>query len=484
MRPGFYGKLPTRGDFVERRLAKSFVQVWDEWLQKGISASQKELGKNWLAAYLTSPIWYFVTAPGLIDEHSYQGVQIPSVDKVGRYFPLCVAVTADESSDPFTTLLDSSAWFEEIESLLLRVLDDPPIPFDEFDKAIEASNEPATDSVSTITGYANTSKLPDDDHFHFSIGEKFDLTRQLVRSTSTMSARWLGAFSIWMTYGSEQVVPSLLITRGLPDAMRFTAMLDGDFEKQQWISFQLPDRAPSPAVLHLNAKSASVSEAGLVREVNEDACRARDEAGIWVVADGLGGHQAGDVASSMVVRVADQVPVGPSLETRTDTLLAALDVVQGNLHEIAAGFDNVDQAASTVAALMVDDSTYACAWAGDSRIYRFRDGRLEQLTRDHIEATNGRELTNFTVTRAVGGPDPLQVDVLYGSVRSGDRFLLCSDGVYQMLDDDHLSELLAGRSADEACEALRDAVLMTEAPDNLTAIVVDVYTELDSEVLA
>src|SRR5690606_10627892 len=98
--PGFYGKLPSRGDFVSRRLAQDFVGHWDAWLQQGLAASQAALGERWLDVYLTSPIWRFAVAPGLIAEAGYVGVLVPSVDRVGRYFPLTAALALPPGAAP------------------------------------------------------------------------------------------------------------------------------------------------------------------------------------------------------------------------------------------------------------------------------------------------------------------------------------------------------------------------------------------------
>ena len=89
---GFYGKLPMVGDFVSRRLPNDFISSWDSWLQSAIAASREELGDDWLKNYLTSPIWRFLLSPGLCGNQAVAGIMMPSVDRVGRYYPLTVAV--------------------------------------------------------------------------------------------------------------------------------------------------------------------------------------------------------------------------------------------------------------------------------------------------------------------------------------------------------------------------------------------------------
>src|SRR5215467_11283482 len=89
---GFFGKLPSHGDFIERRVGAPFRDVWDEWLQRCIATSRQTLGSEWLDCYLTSPMWRFFLSDGIAGATSYAGILLPSVDRVGRYFPLTVVV--------------------------------------------------------------------------------------------------------------------------------------------------------------------------------------------------------------------------------------------------------------------------------------------------------------------------------------------------------------------------------------------------------
>lgn len=101
-RPGFYGKLPALGDFVSRRLPRQFIEPWDQWLQSAIAASREQLGSDWLDVYLTSPIWRFGLGAGVCGTGAWAGVLMPSVDKVGRYYPLTLAVPVPEAQSlPF-----------------------------------------------------------------------------------------------------------------------------------------------------------------------------------------------------------------------------------------------------------------------------------------------------------------------------------------------------------------------------------------------
>lgn len=115
MTAGWYGKLPALGDFAQRRLDQDFITGWDAWLQGGIVESQRILGADWLATYLRAPVWRFVLASGVLGARSWSGILLPSVDRVGRYFPLtvCAPLPAFNWSALEAAALD--AWMDRLE---------------------------------------------------------------------------------------------------------------------------------------------------------------------------------------------------------------------------------------------------------------------------------------------------------------------------------------------------------------------------------
>ena len=117
--PGWYGKLPYLGDFGSRRLPASFVRPWDRWLQRGLAGARSELGAHWLDVYLVAPILRFWLAPRLLDQRGWAGLLMPSVDRVGRHFPLTVA----QPVDTLAAALARGAWFDAADTAARRVLD-------------------------------------------------------------------------------------------------------------------------------------------------------------------------------------------------------------------------------------------------------------------------------------------------------------------------------------------------------------------------
>jgi type VI secretion system protein ImpM len=133
---GFYGKLPSEGDFVTRRLPWEFTSVWDDWLQRGMQASRDALGERWLALYLSAPIWRFQVAPGVCGPVGWRGLFFASVDRVGRYFPLTLAFL-DSGATALAALSGEDAAWMAIEDAALAGLS-PTLPIADFDRAMES----------------------------------------------------------------------------------------------------------------------------------------------------------------------------------------------------------------------------------------------------------------------------------------------------------------------------------------------------------
>lgn len=231
--------------------------------------------------------------------------------------------------------------------------------------------------------------------------------------------------------------------------------------------------------------SAAATHVGNVRKVNEDAYLDRPEIGLWLVADGMGGHHAGDVASGMIVQSFDDIPSPGSRDEFLEAILDRLQTVNGALQRYAAD-NGASVCGSTVALLFGFGSRASCLWAGDSRIYLLRDGRLRQLTRDHSKVEElinlglvDREDANThpvgnVITRAVGAAESLALDIVSHEMRAGDRYMLCSDGLNKTVSDDEIADILQQRDCGEAPKALLYRALDNNARDNVTAVVVHV----------
>jgi protein phosphatase/serine/threonine-protein phosphatase Stp1 len=226
---------------------------------------------------------------------------------------------------------------------------------------------------------------------------------------------------------------------------------------------------------------------GTVRKHNEDAFVSRPDIGLWAVADGAGGHDAGEVASGMLAEALSEIPPSLSGAELLTVVRERVAAVHAALLEEAARRGGGSMIASTLVVLMVRAGHFACLWAGDSRVYLMRGGVMQQVTRDHSltqELVDAGAITPAqaehhpqanVITRAVGGGDEvLELEKVSGTLDPDDRFLLCSDGLSKELDEATLTALLAADEGEGPGEALVGAAVAHGARDNVTAVVVDV----------
>ncbi len=229
--------------------------------------------------------------------------------------------------------------------------------------------------------------------------------------------------------------------------------------------------------------STNRTHVGKVRRVNQDALLERPDIGLWVIADGMGGHASGEIASGLVIESLRDLPVPTSLSGFVDTVEDRILGVNAELRAMATG-NRHRTMGTTVAALLAYAHLAVALWAGDSRIYRYRNKRLKQLTRDHalVEDLVGKGIINRAeaenhphanlVTRAVGAADRLCLDIDVWDVRAGDIFLLCSDGLSKELSDKAIANTLRKQGKKEASGVLIEMALARGARDNVTAITV------------
>ena len=235
-------------------------------------------------------------------------------------------------------------------------------------------------------------------------------------------------------------------------------------------------------------QSAGCTQRGLARHTNQDAFLDRPDLGLWAVADGMGGLDNGNVASRHVIEVLDGLTlpncVSAAVADVVGRLRQANDTLRARRHASRA-------MGSTVAAMLASEGRYACVWAGDSRAYLLRDGSLRRLTRDHSLVQHmlddgdlslgqaGSHHQASAVYRAVGVANALELDVVEGVLRTGDCFLLCSDGLTRLLTDEDLALALlaaehSGSPLPVACSTLLVHALMRGAVDDVTLILVRV----------
>jgi len=231
---------------------------------------------------------------------------------------------------------------------------------------------------------------------------------------------------------------------------------------------------------HTSWHSTSTSKLGYVRTVNEDALLDATEQNLWVVADGMGGHSYGDEASSAII---DQL----NGFVRSDTLQNSIDNLHSRLadaHEQCRTHSNGQLMGSTVAALFAHPPYCFFLWAGDSRIYRYRNNHLQQMTQDHSLVQGlvsigelqredmDKHPSSHIITRAIGVNSELEMDLRYNLIEPGDKYLVCSDGLYKDVTEQEIADRMAMPAIEESLDSLIDLALERGGTDNPPAIVI------------
>nr|WP_247388478.1 MULTISPECIES: protein phosphatase 2C domain-containing protein [unclassified Bradyrhizobium] len=226
----------------------------------------------------------------------------------------------------------------------------------------------------------------------------------------------------------------------------------------------------------------SVTHAGRVRTRNEDSYLVRTDVGLWAVADGMGGHEAGDLASRIVVQSLDVIGAP---ESAADLLAQCEErLFSANQQILALSQERQGATVGTTAAvLLVRDGYYACIWAGDSRVYLISRGGITQVSRDHSELENliaegalsredVKDWPSNAITRAVGVADNPEFEVVTGPAEPEDIFVICSDGLTRHLQDDEILQHAATRRAQAACDDMLALALDRGGLDNVTIVIV------------
>lgn len=235
---------------------------------------------------------------------------------------------------------------------------------------------------------------------------------------------------------------------------------------------------PSP----FRVSEGAVSDVGRVRQANEDSFMARGDAGLWAVADGMGGHANGQWASRTIVEHLQNAALTGGFDADVQAVSEAIH--RANARIYAAALEAGAAMGSTVTTLLLSGDRFAIFWAGDSRVYVHREGALHRLTSDHTqvqqmveagylsaEEAKGHPMSHV-LARAVGVEPTLELDAVSDAIEAGDKFLLCSDGLTGLVTDDEIAEVLGQHTARTASERLVELCLSRGAPDNVTVLVV------------
>jgi len=230
--------------------------------------------------------------------------------------------------------------------------------------------------------------------------------------------------------------------------------------------------------------SAATTNVGVVRKINEDAVLSKPDINLWAVADGMGGHEAGNVASNMIVNMLADIEIKINLDVFVSTIEDKILDVNKRLLEYSEIMLEGRIIGSTVAILLIKGRVGVCLWAGDSRLYRYRNGDIEQITVDHshvaellkhgsisVEEAENHPDANV-ITRAVGTCENLYVDIDVFDVNVGDTFMLCTDGLYNAVNEEGIINCLQEDAVETAANNLIETSLHNGASDNVSVVLV------------
>jgi serine/threonine-protein phosphatase Stp1 len=243
----------------------------------------------------------------------------------------------------------------------------------------------------------------------------------------------------------------------------------------------------------LRFRATHETHAGLRRRENEDSVAIHTSGMLWAVADGMGGHLHGRFASDSVVRSLTSLSLRSNPDNDVELIQRSIQAANRAIYS-RSQIENAT-IGTTLVALYCNGTKASCLWVGDSRIYRYREGVLEQLTRDHTQVRHLLDTKQITLdeakthpmshvlTRAVGVDPVVKIESRQFDIQPEDIFLLCSDGLTACAEADDIAKILREAGATRACAQLLDLCLERGAPDNVSIIVItcDEVTALEEE---
>lgn len=446
-RIGFFGKVPTHGDFVSINLDGRLKNELDLWMQEGLQAVQQERGRAWRDHFRSAPAWRFVVRRGAWSPATVAGVLLPSADRVGRDFPLVIAAQLPGThADPMLLCYDDT-WFTAAEAL------------------------------------AETTRTSDFDLNHLTAGLK---RMRVPRHRTVEDARERPAgrqqASVWWTIDPESGQALGFGTAAAPTSDDFLRLLKpaadsgGEVPSHQVQEREPPARAPRPSStpspvrepLRIGIEKSFATHPGTRSILNADSLLISEGANLFAVADGV----AADAAAAQAAKLTINTLTGVSIQQTREALVHEIKGKLGRAHSLLqsvsqTGTREPQQASVVVLAIARDEMIVV--WAGDARCYLVRGGMMRCLTQDHVEVGLRRKLA-----RCVGGQRQFVPEVLVDTLQDGDRLLLCSAPLPRSLNERSIAETLLETRVEQAASALVQDALISDARDNLSAVVVGV----------
>jgi type VI secretion system protein ImpM len=481
---GFFGKLPCNGDFLQRRVPQAFLEVWDPWLQECVHTSRQALQESWLSAYLTSPLWRFVLPSAVCGSGAYAGVLAPSVDRVGRYFPLTLVTQVDVDTCPLEFATQCAPWFEALESLVVTTMEASSIDLQWFDDRV-ASLVPQLDeakqqSTRRLLELFECSRFPEQGAswrapLHTAAGLQAAINGFAYRDLAAQ----LRPASIWWTEGSAATAPSWLCLRGLPTPEHYGAMLSGQWTAHGWSDLGELGGVPAPSVRPIARQETveaaaqepvqsliprvTLPEAQLTAiEANRAAFVVRPDIGLWATVaidpvaasdTGTGTAAAEATAVRMIADALQQLAPAPSLTGLVESVRQTLAEVHGELRRLATRDVLRIESQASVVAMLAAGAECAFLSAGPVQKLRVRARVLESIdaTETPVDAAAGQDSGSLmdlltgssSEPQGIGASGFLDLHMHYERLQREDQWILCARQTLGPVDLEQLAATAA-----------------------------------------
>lgn len=424
---GYYGKVPTQGDFVTRGFSRGQTNMLDEWLRLCVRESQRMMGRGWLDAFLVAPVWRMAITPGIVGPDGFIGVMMPSVDRAGRYFPLLIGCNLIGQTCNADQMRGLTPWYNAAEELALSTLSQS-FTLAEFDEQIKTLLLP-------------TSLIPE--------GET---------APQPKASQW------WTAQQNRSVIsfPSLPAPETFAESFLApppTESPPSNTKPTLPAPIVMPTRTPHTAsVGSVVLKSPYQAEVTDVVQINEDKQALS-------LLNAIGRHAN---ARAAVRQAAETIAAIENPFSMSDLIASAKGRLgMANTLLYARSLAGRDPVAIASVTLLLQAQFFSVLWVGNARAYLFRNGTLSLLTRDHADL----RLPSM-VTRAIGAAGQLRLDQVSNDVMTNDRFLLCSGSVTSVLSDADLSEIIAsGSDPNHVARAIAQDAMIAGAQKDVSAII-------------
>jgi type VI secretion system protein ImpM len=452
-RIGFFGKLPTHGDFVSWGFGPDLERRMQDWLQAGLQQVREVMGDGWDREFRAMQPWRFIVERNLWLPATLAGVLVPSLDRVGRSFPLIVLSQVPNFQAHPRQLYRDETWFTAAEGIaessLRRDFDmahfietlkrlRSPRPQETPEAEVPALERPASDTLwwtvmpgdRRVTGFRHPGPPRSDDLLKLVQHAEPPEDRPEPRLAEPPARKV-----------HDPAVPAAPVVNR---------------------------PAPAPASSsHGYASHGYASHPGTRLSLNADALLASRATGVFAVADGVGDGANAAEAAKLAIHLLSEAPACDTLEALVQESKAKLGRAHSLLQSRKLSATNPSAAITSIVVLLMAEGRFAVQWAGDARLYLLRDGMMRCLTRDHLDIGLKRH-----VSRAIGMEGAFRCELLVDSIEAGDRFLLCSGPLLRALPERSIAETLMSEEASAAAKALIDNALIAGSRDNLTALVV------------